>query len=295
MKEKSMIEYVPALKALPPWKESSMEEGKKVITFKKPLSIDEQIQYLHDTKRVVYNEMSVLLAKENIYRFNYINVITPFKHLFAKTNETGVPIKENGKHVYERDVDFNEYFQQFKQEREKYPLLYKSLLMFEESFNAILSYEVIHFYDISDFNKFSSFINTLLSSLHQLPYKQTAKDHMANSIQKFSNELAKYNSPYIFFDRLTLSELITVFRCIDNDLQLKIFNSLVNQRCSIGYYDLETFDSVLPIIIQIRNYVCHGNSLEVLCMYYSIKDKMFRSRSDRRRYRNVIKRILKYE
>lgn len=272
-----------------------MNEEDEVIVFKKPLTIDEQIQYLHDTKRVVYNKMEVAVAKQNLYKFNYINVITPFKHIFAKTDEKGVPVKEEGKHVYERNVDFDEYFSQYKREREAYPILYKSLLQFEESFNAILSYEVIHFYNISDSDKFNSFTGALLANIKQLPYKPAAKSHMAETIKKFSNELEKYNSPYIFFDRLTLSELVTVFRCIDRNLSLKIFNSIVENHCSLGYYDFETFDSVLSAIIQVRNCVCHGNSLEVLCMYYSIKDKKFRTRSDRRRYRNVIQRILENE
>lgn len=36
----------------------------------------------------------------------YINVITPYKHHFSKFDKDGNEVKIDGKHIYERDVEF---------------------------------------------------------------------------------------------------------------------------------------------------------------------------------------------
>ena len=51
-----------------------------------------------------HNQKNILFEK------NYINVITPYKNLFAKTDIAGKTIRDaQGKHIYEHDTDFTEY------------------------------------------------------------------------------------------------------------------------------------------------------------------------------------------
>lgn len=54
------------------------------MKFKEPKTINEQIEYLKSDKRVVFNDISESEAKEIPAKYGYINLITPFKHHFAK-------------------------------------------------------------------------------------------------------------------------------------------------------------------------------------------------------------------
>ena len=67
-------------------------------------------------KRVQFNCMDKDTAKDKLLEYNYINIITPLKHKFAKQNDKKEVEKVNGNHVYERYVDFNEYYTLFKDE-----------------------------------------------------------------------------------------------------------------------------------------------------------------------------------
>ena len=106
------------------------------MDYKKPLTVDEQIEYLKKNKRIVFNNISEKDAKEILLKFGYINVISPFKYIFADKVK-GIPVKINNRHVYGRDVDFKEYFDLYNKERGKYPKLYRTISNFEVRFNAI--------------------------------------------------------------------------------------------------------------------------------------------------------------
>lgn len=54
--------------------------------YKSAKSISEQIKYLNEKKRIQFNNMNMKEAGEKLLQYNYINVITPFKHKFAKLN-----------------------------------------------------------------------------------------------------------------------------------------------------------------------------------------------------------------
>lgn len=267
----------------------SMEKSKK---YKKPLTIDQQVDYLEKTKRVVYKKVSKEESKEFLYTHNYINVISPFKHCFCKIEKNGKPIKDSfGRHIYDNDTDFYEYEKEYRKERIIYPKLYESLLKFETTFNSIVSYEVIHFYNITDSDQFSKFVHRLMANATSSNYTDKMKNRMYQCLSSFQKTMEKYGSIYIFLDRLSLSDTITVFKCCDDELKKTVFQQLFMHSITLGFEDYPTFDSVLPVIVQIRNCVCHGNSLTILCMYYDVKNKSFRSRSDRRRYRNIIKKL----
>jgi len=141
-------------------------------SYKKPLTIDEQVEYLQAKKRVVYNTMSKEDAKEQLYEHAYINSITPFKHRFARKDKNGNVIRDNhGQHIYDRDVEFSEYYSAYTEERDKYPVIYANIQKFETMFNSVLSYEVIHFYSIDDRNDFNTFIASLKANLMSMSLK----------------------------------------------------------------------------------------------------------------------------
>lgn len=70
-------------------------------------------------------------AGNKLLEYNYINVITPFKHRFAKLNNKKEVEKANGRHVYERDIEFQEYYNFFINERKSYPIIITNILDFE--------------------------------------------------------------------------------------------------------------------------------------------------------------------
>lgn len=59
----------------------------RVQKYKLAKKISNQIEYLENKKHVQFNIMSKKIAGEKLLEYNYINLITPYKHNFAKTNE----------------------------------------------------------------------------------------------------------------------------------------------------------------------------------------------------------------
>lgn len=57
--------------------------------YKKPLTIEQQVNYLEKSKRVIYKEASKEESEKFLYTHNYINVISPFKYHFAKKDKNG--------------------------------------------------------------------------------------------------------------------------------------------------------------------------------------------------------------
>lgn len=88
-----------------------------MATYKPAKTLDEQIQYLKENKRVCFNVIDEKSAKDILFKYNYINIITPFKHHFAKLSNKKEVIKENGHHVYENNIEFSEYYELYKNER----------------------------------------------------------------------------------------------------------------------------------------------------------------------------------
>ena len=74
--------------------------------YKPSKTISEQIEYLKTNKNVVFNDISEEEAKDILLKYNYINVITPFKHRFAKLDSKKQVIKDDrGNHIYENQVE----------------------------------------------------------------------------------------------------------------------------------------------------------------------------------------------
>ena len=257
--------------------------------FKIPKTPREQIEYLKDTKNVIFNDITEKEAEEILLKYKYINVITPYKYLFAKKDAKGNVLKDNGCHIYENKIDFNKYYQHYLDEISQYYKAYISISNFERIMNAIVCNNIATHYNLCTKESFYNFINSLKINLLSLNYSQKAKERMLNEINDFENQVDKYDSIFIFLDRISLSDLITIFRTCD--IRDDLFRQLLVYNCTYGFNDFSTFDNALNIIVQIRNCVCH-NSITVLIRYYSIKNKQLRSRSDVRRYANIYKKMI---
>lgn len=265
-------------------------------TYKMPLTIDEQIEYLHNVKNIEYNIINKEEAKPILYEHTYINVITPFKHRFARKDKKGYIIRdENGNHIYDRLVEFSEYSDAYNNEREQYPTIYKNIQKFETVFNSVVSYEAIHNYEIDTYSSFLDFISVLRKNLMTMSLKKEytydACLNMGHELDRFPATMEKYDDIYIFMDRLSLSGIITVFRCLDPDLRSKIYKYLQQHNAVLGYMTFESFDEFLTRIVPIRNCISHFNSLEVLKMYLHIRTKTLRTSSDRKKYAKIIKKL----
>ena len=49
-----------------------------MAAYKPAKTLDEQIKYLKENKKVCFNIITEKQAKDILFRYNYINVITPF-------------------------------------------------------------------------------------------------------------------------------------------------------------------------------------------------------------------------
>lgn len=258
------------------------------MKFKEPKTIEEQIQYLKEDKRVVFNDISEIEAKEILTKYGYINVISPFKYHFAEKDKSGNVLKINNRHVYNRDVDFNEYYDRYKRERSNYPIIYQNISEFECTFNSIISYECIHYYNIYDFSQFQLFVNNLISNLYNLTCNQKMKDHYLSILTGLTLKMNEYKSIYILLDRLTLNETFTIFKCCDQKLKSSIFRKLLKNNCTFNETRISGFEKKFPKLVLIRNYVFHNNSLTILTRYYKVGTKELRKINDRKEITKLI-------
>lgn len=261
--------------------------------FKTPLTIDEQIEYLEKNKRVVYKKMSKEKAREILMVDNYINVISPFKYMFAKKDKNKKIIKKDNRHIYTKDIDFEEYYNQYTLERGIYNKLFDKISYFEKTFNSIISNIVLVKFNIKNSKNFYLFVDEMLmSAANKEEYSGSEKSHMIEEISRFGSKINKYNSPYIFFDRLTLSETVTIYRLLDDQLKKETFKLLLSANCTIGYPIMSQFDEALTRLIQVRNCVYHNNSLTILLRYLKVKCKKPRTSTDTKKFKTLIRHLL---
>lgn len=260
------------------------------MEYKPPLTIDQQIDHLKKDKRVVFNEISEAEAKDILARFGYINVITPFKYLFARREGEMVVKDSNGHHIYPREVEFKEYFDAFETERIDYSKIYCNIMKFEQTFNSAIAYECIHYYDLHNTEQFGVFIHNMQNNI-KTRYSGGKCKQMLDNVSHYRSKINDFDSIYIFMDRLTFNEEVTIFDSIDNQVQQKIFTKLLSENSTLGQTRLTDFKKMLPKLVRIRNYVFHGNSLTVLVRYHNVKEKKFRDKPTRQSFRKLIKKL----
>lgn len=265
------------------------QEEKDSVLFKEPLCKYCQVKYLEANKNVNYQGFSKEIAAEILYTNNYINVISPFKHRFAKCDTEGNPIKVDGKHQYPQPVRFTRYSNAFFHERNIYPLIFSNLMVLETHMNAIISNEVLIHYNIRSFKQFELFVSKLKDNITKSNAHDKVKENMLKEVNAFPEKLVHYKNIYVFMDRLSFSELITVYKMCGNDLKRKIFNEFKQRKYTFGYDSVGAFDFFLKHAVQIRNCICHSNSLETLVNYKRIETKEFRKGQSRKAFMKIIR------
>lgn len=262
------------------------------MDFKQPLSVCDQTKYLSENKRVVYNNMSESDAQEILYKCNYINVITPFKYRFARKNKKGGVQKDvYGNHIYDRDVDFKEYYDLYLAERNKYPIIYKHIMEFETLLNSIISHECMCKFNICSTDSFKVFTEMLKATINTSSFRDSVKERMHETVDNLLNYILEYNNPYIVFDNLTLNEILIVLVGLDNETQSKCISQILKRQHLIKSDDINTFYSQVSRLVKIRNCVCHNDSIEILLLFLSRKHKSLRSSSDKYSYAKLIEKL----
>lgn len=263
--------------------------------YKPSKKIKEQLDYLEEKKRVRFIDMDRNTAGDKLIEYNYINVITPFKHKFAKCDSKKQVVKVNGNHIYEKDVDFSEYYNCFWEERKKYPIIIANIQDFEIHFKSITAYHILttsEIYNSSDLSLFLSKLELRFSYLESR-YDKTRIQHMKDQIESLKKDIFNYADVYCFFDRMSLGNMLTVFTCLEDDTQNRILKDMKRYKVNLNVDQVPDFIKKVFCLVSIRNCVMHCNSLEVLIRFYKPKTHELRNSSDRRKYVNLIKLLSK--
>lgn len=261
--------------------------------YKSAKSISEQIKYLNEKKRIQFNNMNMKKAGEKLLQYNYINVITPFKHKFAKLNHQKEVIKVEGNHIYESNVEFSEYFDLFINERKSYPIIINNIMDFEIHFKSITAYYILNSYSLNNSQELDSFLNKLKLRFSFLESRYNSKriSHMNKHIDKLRTSIFKYADIYCFFDKMSLGDMLTIYTCLDTDVQNKIFSDLKRFNLNFNVDKIPDFIDKIFCLVSIRNCVMHCNSLEILIRFYNPKNHELRKISDRKKYLSMIKML----
>lgn len=262
------------------------------INYKRPLTLQQQIEHLKYHKNVVFNDISEEDAKKFLYMHNYINVITPFKWYFCKKDNNGMPIRNiDGTYIYPNPVDFSVYINKYTEERDKYPIIYNNIRYFEDVFGSILTYEVLNMYHLdSDYN-FEAFQILLYENINSSNYSDEAKKHMTNTVKGLKKRIGQTNSILLMFDRLSLPELITLYRVVDLSIRNRVFETLKVEGLVFNHPDFKSFDEDLSRLVYIRNCISHNNSITILKNYHDVKNNDRRKRSEKSKYSTLIKKL----
>ena len=158
--------------------------------FKQPLSIDQQISHLESSKKVVFQYITKSDAYDYLLKFNYINVITPFKHVFAeKSKNLQLEKDQNGNHIYQKSTEFENYVMLYRNERSTYSNIFQCISKFETIFNAVFSYEVVINYDLSNEKRVADFILSLKFNSQKYYEGQKAMVNIVHSIDTLEKSI----------------------------------------------------------------------------------------------------------
>lgn len=264
---------------------------KEILNYKPAKTTEEMVEYLKQNKRIVFNKIDKKQAEDILLKYNYINVITPFKHKFARLDINREVVKENNRHVYDRDVDFFEYYSLYKEERGKYRILYTNIMEFEAHFKSILSYYIVNkttekIETSQDLDDFITKIETSIALKNN--YSSERKMHMNEHIESLRKDIDKYHDVYCFFDRTSLGALLTVYIGLDNRKQEDILNELKKYNMNFGIDQVPQFIDRVFTLVGIRNCIMHNNSLEILVRFYNPKTKELRHSTDKKSFTNLI-------
>lgn len=184
-----------------------MEVDTDNTKYKVPKTIKEQIEYLSDNKKVIFNEMEMEKYEVLLHKRNYINLISPFKHKFAKSDESDEYMSirdEKGNHIYENDTDLLEYSLEYEDEREKYPIYYDGIAKFESAFKSVVGHKFLLKYNVINKGRAIYGFDVLLNNLESLEIDsfgsesdiRVRKSQMKNSLVQLKNKLHNKKKKY---------------------------------------------------------------------------------------------------
>ncbi|MDR1781879.1 MAG: Abi family protein [Bacilli bacterium] len=269
-----------------------------IINWKKPLTLDEQIEYLRTTKNIIFSSISECDAKKKLYELNYINIITPFKYKFYNKDINNNPIlNSNNKHQYYSITDFNSYLNLYKKEREYYPLIFKKISKFESTFSTILSYYTSIKYEIDSENNFNKFVVLLNNNADRLKNNDVFSKERIENIKKHIKNLKKYYCKYanifVFLDNLSFGQLLSVYICIGKETKKIIFKELLKLDQVLFCKNIASFEKIVFKLIDIRNCVYHNNSIEITINYSNKKNRTLRDNDDKKDYIKILNYLTK--
>ncbi len=226
---------------------------------KKSKTLDEQITHLEVNKKIEFDNKQE--AKEMLYRYNYINVITPFKKHFAK--------KGCKPHQYEQTSNINEWILHYKSERKNYLPILGYILNQEIQFNAILSYNVITHYKIETPEKFTEFIKIIRSNIDESKKIYKFKNETIDKFEKSFKE--NNNNIFVTLDKITFGMLKVIYSLLSSEVQKQIFNDLKKYDLVYHTNTPNEFEAILEYVIGIRNTISHNNSINIYIKYFNKK------------------------
>ncbi|MDE8164730.1 hypothetical protein PT184_01810 [Erysipelothrix rhusiopathiae] len=288
------------------------------MNFKKPLSSDKQIDHLIENKKVIINSISREAAELYLRGFNYINLITPFKHNYSVKDLNNQPLKisKNNRdvHVYNEETDLTCYLQSFKEEREQYAQIMDGLHKFEITFKSLVTHYLLITFNIDStqkavttFRKFQSQLDHLkiIDYQHEESELKERKTHMSRNYNKIISEFKgeaknppywegkKVSNIYVYFDRLSLKSVINIFYSLSKNVQNKIYADLKKMECNLETQSLNKFKIRVFNIYPIRNTIMHCNSLEILYRYKTPGSNELRSEENKQQYINTVRALKK--
>lgn len=273
-----------------------VEEKDIIINYKPAKTTKEMVDYLNSSKNVVYNTLSKEEAESILLKYNYINVITPFKHIFARKNEKGEVIKDvNNRHIYDNEIEFSEYFEKYNDERKKYPTIYKNISVFESIFKSIVSYNIVNNKEkIENSQILYNYLESaeIRASLLQ-EYSEKRKEHILKDLREIKESINNYHDVYCLFDRLSLGHLLSLYTSLDEELKTKVYLEMKKQKMHFGVQSSYQLIDRIFTLVSVRNCVMHNNSLEILVRFYEPKNKSLRKPADRNKFIKMIEELSK--
>lgn len=274
------------------------------MKYKQPLDVKQQIEYLSKNKRIVFEE--TIKSKDLLLRYNYINVISPFKHIFAR-NSSNDPYKsdrdEYHKHIYDRDVRFEEYLEKLIEERSKYSEMYDGLHKFESAYRSIVTNFFLTRYQVNDSEKAIRYLEIFKKRFDNVEFQsktgkksaQIKREYINTSVNEIIDRVKgnadrkiEETNIYLVFERLSLKELNAIFLGLTYKWQEEIFKKLSLWNLDFGARDLNDFKKKTFNLVSIRNSIMHFNSLTILLKYSDYKKGILRERSSRENYIRII-------
>lgn len=246
--------------------------GRDTLVYKKIRTIDEQVEILVNNKNFIKDSIDDN-AKDFLLRYNYINVITPFKYKYAelkiindRPHYIKIKIDNVMRHAYNKEVDFKEIENHFMMERASYQFIASGLITFETTFKSLVNYYLFTEYKCDNDLELICTVRHFIQSVkflnlgYEFNDKKTEankrrKSHIRRSFDKIIAELEgtsdkcpfcggnKVSNIFVYFDKMTLKHIINIFYCFDKEIQLIIFEHMKRYKLNLNSLEI----SVLKI------------------------------------------------